>query len=121
MLLNDASPSALVAIAPALRQAKRAAAVETLIMTPAEVPRAADAFPTKFLDIRDYHVVLFGIDPFTNLEVTREQIRLRTEQEMRNMLLRLRRRYIDVGGDPALLSAREYCWRDRWRSSWRHC
>jgi hypothetical protein len=104
VLLHDASAAALAAVAPALRTAWRAAGVEPLLLTPAEVPRAADAFPTKFLDIKNHHVVLAGADPFIPLEITREQIRRRAAQELHNLLLRLRHRYVAVGSDPAMLT-----------------
>src|SRR5258708_26597152 len=64
VLLHDASAAGLAAIAPALRTARRAADVSPLILTPAEVQPAAVVFPTKFLDIKNYHVVLHGSDPF---------------------------------------------------------
>jgi hypothetical protein len=104
ILLHDASASALAAIAPALRTARRAAGVDPLLLTPAEVPRAADAFPTKFLDIKHHHIVLAGTDPFAGLEVSRERVRMRVEQELRNLLLRLRHGYIAVGSDAAMLT-----------------
>lgn len=103
VLLHDASAAGLAAIAPALQTAWRAAGVEPLLLTPAEVPRATDAFPTKFLDIKNHHVVLAGVNPFAQLEVTREEIQRRAEQELRNLLLRLRRRYIAAGNDPVML------------------
>src|SRR6202521_4117339 len=53
VLLRDASPASLAAIAPALRVARRSANVVPLILTPAEVRPAALVFPTKFLDIKD--------------------------------------------------------------------
>jgi hypothetical protein len=104
VLLHDASAAALAAIAPALRTAWRAAGVNPLLLTPAEVSRTAEAFPTKFLDIKNHHILLAGADPFTGLQIAREQIRLRTEQGLRNLLLRLRRRYISLGGDSSLLA-----------------
>jgi hypothetical protein len=104
VLLHDASAAALSAVAPALQTAWRAAGVDPLLLTPAEVRRAADAFPTKFLDIKNHHLVLAGADPFTSLEITREQIRLRAAQELHNLLLRLRHRYVAVGGDAAMLA-----------------
>src|SRR5262249_27175866 len=58
VLLHEASANALTAIAPALQTAWRAAGVEPMLLTPGEVPRAAQAFPTKFLDIKNHHVVL---------------------------------------------------------------
>jgi hypothetical protein len=94
VLLREVSASALAAVAPALRTARRAAAVEPMILTPGEVPAAAMAFPTKFLDIKEHHIVLAGEDPFAALEVPRDALRWRVAQQLRNLTLRLRRRYL---------------------------
>lgn len=104
VLLHDASAAALAAIAPALRTARRAAGVDPLLLTPAEIAHVADAFPTKFLDIKRHHVVLAGTDPFSELEVSRELVRRRVAQELRNLLLRARNRCTALGGDRALLT-----------------
>jgi hypothetical protein len=104
VLLHDMSAPKLAAIAPVLRAAWRGAGVVPLLLTPAEVRPTADAFATKFLDIQEHHLLLAGEDPFVRLEVKREHLRLRTEQELRNLLLRLRRRYVALGDDPAELS-----------------
>jgi hypothetical protein len=102
VLLHDASFSALIEIAPALQTARRSAGVAPMILTPSEVSEAADVFPTKFLDIKRYHLVLAGEDPFAMLEVPHEHVRLRIEQELRNMLLRLRRLGLDAVTDARL-------------------
>lgn len=99
VLLHDVSAAALAAVAPALRTARRAAAVEPMILTPGEVPTAAVAFPTKFFDIKDHHVVLAGDDSFANLDVPREAIRRRVAQQLRNLSLRIRRRYLTIVDD----------------------
>jgi hypothetical protein len=104
VLLHDASAAALEAISPALRKAWRAVGVDPLLLTPAEVAGAADAFPTKFLDIKHHHIVLAGTDPFAGLEVSRERVRLTVEQQLRNLLLRLRNRYIALSGDRTMLT-----------------
>lgn len=104
VLLREASAAALAAVAPALRRAWRAAAVEPFLLTPEEVRHCADVFAPKFLDIQDYHIVLAGENPFTGLNVSREHLRLRIEQELRNALLRLRRRFVGVAEDPAALT-----------------
>ncbi len=104
VLLRDATPSALSAIAPALKKAWRAAAVEPLVLTSDEAVRAAEVFPTKFLDIKSHHVVLFGENPFSGIDVSREHVRLRIEQELRNMLMRLRRRYLAAIDDSTMLA-----------------
>jgi hypothetical protein len=100
VLLRDISAVSLAAIAPPLRSAWRALRVEPLILMPAEVGRVAADFPTKFLDIQAHHVVLAGEDPFVGLEVAREQLRARLEQALRNLSLRLRRRYVALVHDP---------------------
>src|SRR6516165_9227017 len=102
VLLREVSAPALAVLAPPLRAARRAANVSVMILTPAEVHAAAIVFPTKFLDIKDHHIVLHGEDPFAALEVPREQIRLRIIQELRNMTLRLRQRFVAVVDDPAM-------------------
>jgi predicted nucleotidyltransferase len=104
VLLGDTTTESLAAIAPALRAAWRSVRLEPFILNVAEIPSMADAFPTKLLDIQDHHIVLMGEDPFVDLEVKREYIRLRVEQELRNILLRMRRRYVSIFDDPALLA-----------------
>lgn len=105
VLLRDTSRRTLEAIAPALKTAWRAVRVEPLILGVGEIGRMADVFPVKVLEMQSHHVVLFGDDPLTGLEIKREHLRLRVEQELRNLLLRLRRRYLSVVGDDFAMSA----------------
>src|SRR5262245_34764168 len=90
--LSDASAATLALIAPVLRAAWRAFRIEPFLLTPADLAPAAAAFPIKFLDIKRYHVLLVGENPLAGLEVPREHVRFRIEQELRNLSLRLRRR-----------------------------
>lgn len=103
VLLARAGTEVLERIAPALRVARRAAAVDAMLLTPPEVPAAAFEFATKFLDIKRHHIVLAGVDPFATLEVPRVMVQLRIAQSLRNQLLRLRRRYAIVYDDPQAL------------------
>jgi hypothetical protein len=100
VLLHRASIDVLDRIGPALRDARRASAVEAMLLRPEEVRAAAFEFPTKFLDIKRHHIVLAGDDPFATLEVPRVMVQLRIAQSLRNLLLRLRRRYATVYDDP---------------------
>ena len=105
VLLRDASAPSIASIATPLRNAWRAKRVEPFIITPNELPRLAVAFPTKVLDIQRRHISLVGEDPFDGIEASREHIRLRVEQELRNLSLRMRRRFIAIHDDPAALAA----------------
>lgn len=105
VLLHDAAAESLQAIARPLRAAARAVGVDPLLLTPAEIPRAAAAFPTKLLDIQKHHLVLAGSSAaLDTLVVSREQIRQRAAQELNNLLLRLRHRLVATAGDPRLLA-----------------
>jgi hypothetical protein len=104
VLLHDASAAALGRIAPALHDVWRSMQVEPFIITTAELPRLAVTFPTKVLDIQRCHVALFGDDPFDGVTVRREDIRRRIEQELTNLALRLRRRYLTILDDQAALA-----------------
>lgn len=100
VVLHEASPETLRALAEPLRAAQREARVEPFIVEAREVPRLADVFPVKLADIRDAWHVLAGEDPFGSITIDPEHMRLRVEQELRNHLLRLRRQAIVAGDDP---------------------
>ncbi len=104
VLLNDTSTAALARIAPTLRTAWRAWRVEPFIIKPPEAARLSVTFPTKLLDIARHSIVLAGSNPFTDLQVAREQVRLRVEQSLRNTELRLRRRYLSIFDDTSSLA-----------------
>ncbi|MGK3995935.1 nucleotidyltransferase domain-containing protein [Sorangium sp. So ce1024] len=106
VVLREASRERLDAIANALRLARYAARIEAMILTAAEIPRAADVFPLLYDDIRRCHVLLSGQDPFSALVIDGKNRRLRVEQELREAQIRLRRAVVDgVGSDEALRGA----------------
>ena len=104
ILLADTSTLSLAAIAPTLRAAWRAVRAEPFIVKMSEAPRLAETFPTKLLDIKSHHLLLAGEDPFDALEVSRALVRLRIEQSLTNLMIRLRRRYISIFDDPRSLA-----------------
>lgn len=97
--LTDSSPRALGRLGPTLRAAWRAHRVRPYLATKDELPRLADVFPVKLLDMQTSHVVLHGKDVLEGIAVGREHLRLRVEQELRNHLLRMRFRIVQTGDD----------------------
>lgn len=77
--------------------------IETMVVTADEIQRAADVFPLFYEEVKEEHVVLAGADPFAKLEISPAHRRLRIEQELRNVQIRLRRSYVDAGGDERLV------------------
>lgn len=104
IVLRDANGAALLRIAAVVHDAERASRIESLIVAESELPRLAVSFPTKVLDIQRRHVVLHGADVFSGITVDRDDVRLRTEQELRNLALRLRRRLIAARNDSHALA-----------------
>jgi predicted nucleotidyltransferase len=77
-------------IANAIAIARTSARIETMLLTAAELPRAADVFPLLYDDVRSKHVLLHGDDPFAELAIADTHRRLRIEQELREARIRLR-------------------------------
>ena len=83
-----------------LRIAHAAVQLNAMFLMENEVAAAMDAFAVKFADIVARHRVLFGPNPFENIDPPREALIRRLKQVLLNLQLRLRERYI-------LLSLRE--------------
>lgn len=104
ILFKSVSQSALDAVSEILHEGRIRFALAVMVMTPDEVQRSADVFPVKFLHIKNYHVVLTGEDLFSELVVSPKHVRLRLEQELRNISVRLRNRYINIHTDEVVSS-----------------
>ncbi|MEW6279992.1 MAG: hypothetical protein AB1758_15285 [Candidatus Eremiobacterota bacterium] len=103
MLFQRLSPTLLASLSPCLRWGWRAFRLEPMLLESGELPRMADTFPVKLVDIQRCHRVIYGADAFASLVVDPEHVRLHLEQGLRNLLLRLRRRYPVVHDDAQAL------------------
>jgi predicted nucleotidyltransferase len=106
VVVESGSPAALQPIANALALARYSARIEAMVLTAAEIPRAADVFPLLYDEVQRRNIVLFGESPFASLRVSDQHRRLRIEQELRDAQIRLRRIGLDAqGGNRALSMA----------------
>ncbi|MGC4116093.1 MAG: hypothetical protein QM765_16230 [Myxococcales bacterium] len=81
----------------AVGKAQRAG-IAPFFMTEAELTTSTDIFPVKFLSMKESHRVLVGKDVLGSLAIGREHVRLRCEQELMNLVLKLRKRYLEGEG-----------------------
>ena len=95
VLLARLDVATLDRAAPLLQNAARDLDVDALLLTPDDLARSAAVFPVKFQDIQRHHRVLWGQPVLAGLRVTREHLRLRCAQELKNLLLRSRRYYVE--------------------------
>lgn len=69
--------------------------IAPLLLTQEDLRQSSEVFPLEFLNIRDHHVLLQGIDPFPDLPVNAARLLFQCEQELRGNLLRIRQRYVE--------------------------
>ena len=79
-----------------MRLAHATVQMNAMFLLDTEVSAAMEAFAVKFADISARHRVLFGSDPFANLDPPRNAIIRRLKQVLLNLQLRLRERYVLV-------------------------
>lgn len=76
----------------------RASRISPLFLTIADLLKLSSAFPLKYFSIRDSHRMLYGDDPLTEINIDHEPLKMRCQQEMLNLLMRLRRNYLNSMG-----------------------
>ena len=90
-------------MAPLVADARRQARISVLTLAPEEIRGATDVFPIKFLELQRTGRLVCGADPLRSLEIDRAHLRLRCEQELRNISLKLRHFYLlRAGGHQGL-------------------
>lgn len=99
LVLHNVAAIELDKVEKPLRTAKRSLNVNAMIMTEKEIKRASDVFPVKFMHVKNYNVLLHGKELFENLEISPVHIRIRLEQELRNVSIRLRNQYVSLHKD----------------------
>jgi hypothetical protein len=98
-VVRAVDPPDLEKAEPAANWWRRLGNPAPLLMGQHELESSTDAFPLEFLDIRDQHRVLYGDDPFAQVEIDRHYHRVQVEHELRAKLLALRQRYLGIHRD----------------------
>lgn len=70
-----------------------------MLMTEERLRGSCDVFPIEILDIKDSHRILLGSDVVSDLVVSRENLRLQIEQELKGKLIQLRAACLRVGAE----------------------
>ncbi len=68
-----------------------------LFLTKKYIESSLDVFPIEFLDMKENHVLLYGEDILSTLEIKGTHIRLFCEQQIKGKLIRIRQAYLEVG------------------------
>jgi predicted nucleotidyltransferase len=64
------------------------------LLTTSEIEPVRKVFAVKLFDIQQHHILLYGEDVLSSLEISKEDLRFISEQELRNQLSRMKFFYI---------------------------
>ncbi|MFL2480549.1 MAG: hypothetical protein ACJ0K4_13450 [Verrucomicrobiales bacterium] len=103
VVIKDVKISNLDKVGDALLSTKRAGQIQLLTLTPSDLSSSTDVFPIKFLDMQQDYEILHGDDVVKDLEVGRDHLRIRCEQEIKNLMLKLRSMYLHSRKDTKVL------------------
>lgn len=89
---------------PTLKQSLRAVArgrrqriAAPLFLTREYMEQSSDVFPIEFLEFAAGRLAVHGPDPFDDLRLEQENLRLECEEQLKGQLVRLRQSYLETG------------------------
>lgn len=88
-----------------IAKGRKKGVVAPLFFTRTHMETSADVFPIEFMELRDFHRVLYGEDPFKDLSINPEHLRLECEEQLKGKLIRLRQAYLEVGSSSKQLAS----------------
>ena len=68
-----------------------------LFLTKEYIFSSLDVFPIEFMDMKENHILVYGEDIFSAMDVKGEHARLFCEQQVKGKLVRIRQAYLEVG------------------------
>ncbi len=77
--------------------------VSPLFLTQRQIEKSLDVFPIEWIDIKERHLLVEGLDVLGDYEVPRSNLRLQLEQELREKLITLRQAYLANARRPEVL------------------
>ena len=102
LVMSEMSVEILDVLREVCRRFKLARQLQPFILTQQDLMTSTDVFPIRFLDMQQDYILLCGQDVMKDLTIKRDHLRLRCEQEIKNLMLRLRSSYLmnlDLKGD----------------------
>ncbi|HKY30968.1 MAG TPA: nucleotidyltransferase domain-containing protein [Candidatus Polarisedimenticolia bacterium] len=104
VIVKDLSLESLERATPVTRTWESAGNQPLLFFSPEWIDRSSDVFPLEFLDMREWHVVVEGTDPFDRLSVAPGNLRVQCESELKTKLIHLRTGYMELHQDGEALA-----------------
>lgn len=71
--------------------------VAPLLLTKHYIETSLDVFPIEFLEMLENHIVIYGEDLLSGMEIKGQNIRFICEQQIKGKLIRIRQAYLEIG------------------------
>lgn len=96
IVLNEITPFELEKGANIIRKWIKAGNSMPLFFDTKHIETSVDVFPIEFYDIRQNRKILFGKDPFENIEIENTNLRHQCESELKGKILQLQSGFVQV-------------------------
>lgn len=97
LVVDNVEAGILDAIRPLVRTWRRTRIATPLVLDPLYLETSRDVFPLEFLDLLDRHRLLAGrMDPFADISVAGDQLRIELEEQLRGKMLHLWQLYLET-------------------------
>ena len=103
LVLGRQSLDSLNTLADMARAMHKKTIAVPLLMTPEYIESSRDVFGIEFLDFQLNHKTIYGNDPFESLTISKSDVRLQCERELKATLIRLRQGYIAAAANKRLV------------------
>ena len=84
-------------------QSRLSQSVSPMILSADDLRSSADVFPITYMEMKRRHILLSGKDVLADIEIRQDHLRLRCEQELKNLSLRLQSALLTRGTRPTQL------------------
>jgi hypothetical protein len=97
LVIVDVVTGDLLSRAAGVVREARQSGLFVLIATRSDILTSADVFPIRYNEMRQTRRHIYGDDVLANLTISGKHLRLRTEQELKSAMFRLRQCYVTAG------------------------
>ena len=71
--------------------------IAPLFLTKRHIETSLDVFPVEFFEMKENHVLIYGMDILSALNIKGQNIRFICEQQIKGKLIRIRQAYLEIG------------------------
>jgi len=103
VVLSPEGLTYLKEVVPFLKKWRKYFISVPLFMTASYIQDSLDSYPMEFLDFKLHHLVVYGEDLLSGLQIKNADLRLQCEREIKGKLFHLRQSFITSGMNPKIM------------------